>query len=98
MPDTFTQTAVGEYPPPVILVGKVLLGGKSELTKKMMPYEVYRRFYGGIKLCAPKRITCLNKNNTNGQYSYKKIESITINGRQGDSAHAYIKPCPLLKK
>ena len=45
----------GRAPPPAILVCKVLFGGKSGVTEKMMPYEVYRRFYVGIRLCAPKK-------------------------------------------
>ena len=55
MPAAFTQPVVGEHPCPVILVGKVLFGGKSELTEKMTPYEVYRRFYIGIRIHAPKK-------------------------------------------
>ena len=58
MPATFTQPVAGIYPPPVILVGKVLFGVKSELTEKMMPYEIYRRFYVGIRLRAPKKRHC----------------------------------------
>ena len=50
----FTQPVAGKHPPPAILVGKVLFGGKSELTEKMTAYEVYRRFYVGIILRVPK--------------------------------------------
>ena len=32
-----------------------MFGGKSEVTEKMTHYEVYRRFYVGIRIRAPKK-------------------------------------------
>ena len=55
MPAAFIQPVAGAHPPPVILVGKVFVGGKSELEEKLTPYEVYRRFYVGIRLRTPKK-------------------------------------------
>ena len=75
MPAAFTQPAAGEHPPPVILVGKVLFGGKNELTKKKkMPYEVYLSFYVGISLRAPKKIIgCYLKDNNHNPISLLPI-------------------------
>ena len=49
------SASCGCAPPLSILMCKVLFSGKSEITKKMTPYEVYRRFYVGIRLCTPKK-------------------------------------------
>ena len=54
----------GRAPPPAILVCKVLFSGKSEVTKKMTPYEVYRIFYVGIRLCAQKKTLVVTQRTT----------------------------------
>jgi hypothetical protein len=61
-------------------VCKVLFGGKSEVTEKMTHYEVYRRFYVGIRLRAPKKIIgCyLKDNNHNLLACFPLSDAITL--------------------